>query len=83
MNFFLKHRERFRGVAIGSSVSLNFFMIAASYTGEDGAWAATFLIALIAIVCSLICQFTQDFKLTEEDESQKEFCQKCDLQSKH
>ncbi len=79
MNFFLRHRDRFRGVAIGSFVSLNFFMIAACWTGEDGAWAATFLIAFIAIVCSLICQFTQDIKLPETDESLRGVCQKCDL----
>ncbi len=43
-------------------------MIAACYTGEDGAWAATFLIAGIAIVCSLICQFTQGMEVEESDE---------------
>ncbi len=68
MRFFITHRERFRGIAIASFLSLNFFMIAACYTGEDGAWAATFLIAGIAIVCSLICQFTQGMEVEESDE---------------
>ncbi|MDE5794024.1 MAG: hypothetical protein K2I08_04825 [Muribaculaceae bacterium] len=59
MNIFIKHREWFKTMAIASFVSLNFFMIAACYTQEDGAWAATFVIAAIAIACSLICHFTQ------------------------
>ena len=62
MNFFIRHREWFKGMAIASFLSLNFFMIVASYTGEDGAWIAAFVIAAMAILCSLICQFTQDLK---------------------
>lgn len=66
MNIFIKHREWFKHMAIASFVSLNFFMIAACYTQEEGAWAATFLIAAIAIVCSLVSQFTQDFLQEKE-----------------
>ena len=69
MNFFFKHREWFKSMAIASFVSLNFFMIAACYTQEDGAWAAAFCIAAIAIICSLITQFIQDFYTTVEDET--------------
>ncbi len=72
MNFFVRHRDWFRNMAIASFVSLNFFMIAACWTGEDGAWAATFLIAGIAIVCSLIAQFTQDIEVPEAEENDKQ-----------
>ncbi|MDE6695924.1 MAG: hypothetical protein K2K25_03505 [Muribaculaceae bacterium] len=68
MRFFIRHRERIRVIAITSFLSLNFFMIAACYTGEDGAWASTFLIAGIAIVCSLICHFTQGMESHENNE---------------
>lgn len=70
MRFFIRHRNRFRNIAIASFLSLNFFMIAACYTGEDGAWAATFLIAAIAIVCSLVCHLTQG--LTWQDEAPRD-----------
>ena len=69
MKFFIRHQEWFKGMAIASFVSLNFFMIAACWTGEDGAWAATFLIAAIAIVCSLVSQFTQDILQEKEQQS--------------
>ena len=71
MNIFIKHREWFKTMAIASFVSLNFFMIAACYTQEDGAWAATFLIAAIAIVCSLVSHFTQDILQEKEQQSAK------------
>lgn len=71
MKFFIRHREWFRGMAIASFVSLNFFMIAACWTGEDGAWAATFLIVGIAIVCSIIAQLTQDFSPKEKRDTKE------------
>ncbi len=70
MNFFVRHREWLRNMAIACFVSLNFFMIAACWTGEEGAWAATFLIAGIGIVCSLIAQFTQDIEVPEAEETE-------------
>ena len=71
MKFLIRHQEWFKGMAIASFVSLNFFMIAACWTGEDGAWAATFLIAAIAIVCSLVSQFIQDFLQNTEQQREE------------
>lgn len=71
MKFLIRHKEWFKGMSIASFVSLNFFRIASCWTGEDGAWAATFMIAAIAIVSSLIAQFTQDFA-SEEKVNRKE-----------
>lgn len=70
MNFFIRHREWFKGMSIASFLSLNFFMIISCYTGEDGAWIATFAIAALAILCSLVCQFTQD--LTQANKAASE-----------
>lgn len=74
MNFFIRHREWFKGMAIASFLSLNFFMIVASYTGEDGAWIATFTIAGIAIVCSIIAQLIQNLQLDEETSDDRSEC---------
>lgn len=60
MNFLYKHYEWFRNIAIASSTTFNFFLIAACYTGEDGAWGAAFLIASIAVVSCIICQLCQN-----------------------
>lgn len=59
MDFLTRHRDYFRRLAIITSMAFNFFLILASWSGEEGAWAATFTIAAVAIISSLICHFTQ------------------------
>lgn len=59
MNFFKEHRDKFCLTAIFSSLFFNFFMIYASWADDDNAWTTAFIIAGIAILSGLVCQFTQ------------------------
>lgn len=66
MKFLIRHRDYFRRLAIVSATIFNFFMIAASYTQEEGAWGATFLIAGISIVSAIICHITRGLIVSEK-----------------
>ncbi|MBD5280830.1 MAG: hypothetical protein HDS35_09870 [Bacteroides sp.] len=57
--FLSTYREKFRLTAIGSSMMFNFFMIYAAWAEDENAWTTTYIIAGIAIVSAIICQFTQ------------------------
>lgn len=59
MNFFFRYRDKFRMTTIFSSIFFNFFMIYAAWADDDNAWTTTYIIACIALVCAIVCHFTQ------------------------
>lgn len=58
MNFFIKHRDKIRILAIASFVDFLAFTAGGSYFNDNIMWTTAYLFAGMCIITSLICQYT-------------------------